>query len=158
MKWDRQKTMTCPREQTIIYFTGSTDPSSGEKTVPECVHFLQNLPGLHHIEIGAKVCEDCEDLIGSLRRDSRYCYDLESLTTLSTLKSVKVNFRLEGIRWTVYGGYLKDREDELGSECRTIKAVLDDGMGLKSWLEERFREAGSLVDVCCFCYELDTIL
>jgi hypothetical protein len=158
MKWDRQKTMPCRREQTTSYFTGSTDPSFGEETVPEYVHFLQTLPGLQQIELGVKACEDCKNLFSSTPWNTRYYYDLESLTTLSTLKTVKVNLRLEGIRWQVYGGYLKEKEDELGSECRTIKAVLDDGMGLKSWLGERFRETGSLIDVCCFCYGLDTIL
>jgi hypothetical protein len=65
LKWDRQKTMPCPREQTTSYFTGSTDPSSGEKTVPECVNFLQNLPGLQQIEIGASACADYENLFSS---------------------------------------------------------------------------------------------
>jgi hypothetical protein len=150
-KWDKQKGMPWrPRSQcTETYFTGSTDPLSGERTVPTCIKFLQTLPGLQHVEIGITPLVEG---LNSARSNRQIYYDLNSLTTLSTLKSVKVNLSLGGVLWKLYRSYLKKGEVELRKVHRIVKAALDDGFGLRSWLEGRFRETGSLVDVRCFCY------
>jgi hypothetical protein len=152
-KWDKQKGMPWyPRSQcTTAYFTGSTDSSSGEKNVPTCIKFLQTLSGLQHVEIGITPLVEG---LNSARSNRQVFYDLDSLTTLSALKSVKVNLKLGGVLWRLYRNYLKKGGVKLRKDHRIVKAALDDGFGLRSWLEGRFRETGSLVDIRCFCYGL----
>jgi hypothetical protein len=151
MRWDKQKGMPWrPLSQgTQTYITGSIDPSSGEKIVPTCIQLLQTLPGLQHVEIG--ITPLIEGL-NSAWSNRHFYYDLDSLTTLSTLISVKVNLRLGGVLWRLYRSYLRKGDIELRRDHCRVKAALDDGFGLRSWLEGRFRETGSLVDVRCFCY------
>jgi hypothetical protein len=149
-KWDRDKGMPWrPREErTTVYFTGSHNPSSGQATTPMSIQFLQTIPGLQHVEIGINSYTPC------LGYTNQQYYNLGSLTTISTLKSVRISLRLGGIRWKLYKSYLK-RGDNMRRQDRRVRAALDDGMGLRSWLEGMFQEAGSLVDVRCVCYGLE---
>jgi hypothetical protein len=151
MKWERQKGMPwVPRQEwTTVYFTSSNNASSTDDDTPMCIQLVQTLPGLQYVEIGL----DCHAYSSTMGFNSPHYYDFGSLTTIPTLKTVKINLRLRAVRWNLYKSYL-EREANMRSQDRSVKAVLDDGMGLRSWLEGTFREAGSLVEVHCVCYGL----
>lgn len=139
-----------------IIFSGS-DPSTETLSDAErTLQYLHALPCLQHIEIGLPIKHSPNAGDRAQWREKRY-YNLECLTNMVTLKSVIINMSLNGaIRRKLYKSCLK-REEEGCLRCsdHIIKAALDDAYGLRSWLQEGFRQKGMDVDVRCKCHDVN---